>query len=89
MSKATFTPAKTETKVIEVVPAKVTLELTVEETRHIRTLLAHCNSIDVRNVFPAVDNKRLLDALDDHLDALKVDTWGDYVRLKSAAIRYQ
>lgn len=31
MSKATFTPAKTETKTIEVEPAKVTLELTVSQ----------------------------------------------------------
>lgn len=39
MSKATFVPAQTETKTIEVAPAKVTLELTVEQAQALLALV--------------------------------------------------
>lgn len=42
MSKATFVPAVTETKTVEVSPAKVTLELTIEEAKTLLAVIGAC-----------------------------------------------
>lgn len=47
MSIAKFTPAVTETKTVEVSPAKITLELTVTQAKHLAALTGNCNSANV------------------------------------------
>jgi hypothetical protein len=54
MAKVKITPAKTETKIVVVVPAEVNLTLTVEEAASLRVLLGHLCLSDMesaRNVY--------------------------------------
>jgi hypothetical protein len=44
MSTAKFIPAETKTKTVEVAPAKVLLELTVEDAARLRALLGRTSS---------------------------------------------
>lgn len=56
MSKATFTPAVTETKTVELEPAKVTLELTISEVQMLRALIGRCSYGVLGGVYEALES---------------------------------
>lgn len=90
MSKATFVPAVTETKTVEVSPAKVTLELTVIEALHVATLVGGCNSRNISGAFvaPELDNYALFVALQNAVNRAGFEVPKAYEVLSGGSIRY-
>lgn len=56
MSIVTFTPAKTETQVVEVSPATITLTLTLREAHIVRALLGNCSDLGTYKLFTELSN---------------------------------
>lgn len=56
MSIAKFIPAVTETKTVEVAPAKITLELTVSDSQVLRALLGETCGPRLLDLFTALES---------------------------------
>ena len=90
MAKATFIPAVTETKTIEVEPAKVTLELTVKEVQHLHALTGACNSTDVSFRWGSeVNNMNIHESLGDALQAANAAPGHKSNQFLNGSIRYK
>lgn len=89
MAKATYTPAVTETKTVEVEPAKVALELTVAEAKHLAALLGACNSTNVSAFYKEeVDNFKLYRALEHVVEKAGHAVPYSHASIKGGSIRY-
>jgi hypothetical protein len=63
--KVNVVPPRTETKVVEVAPERITLEVTREEAEFITTLIGKVVTRDIVNVFPGINTETLYSALYD------------------------
>lgn len=90
MAKAAYTPAVTETKTVEVEPAKVTLELTVKEVQHLHALTGACNYTDVFIRWGSgVNNMHIHESLGDALEAAGAESGHKRNQFLNGPIRYK